>query len=184
MKVVRFDEKGRDISLPDANQTGGNATTMPARTRSLRSRNKPVQELQEQPISTLTQPRPSEPKPKPKTTRRIKMSNRKIRNTDPMAKSIETSRIAASHELSLLREARRNALRNLQAEQDPRKTGLEPDLNDTSEVRHFEVDEQGSLTLIVFDDDTRDAWVLSEVPWDEEGVVQVVAGRAYRVTRV
>lgn len=184
MEVVRFDEKDRDISLPDANQTGDNDATALVSTRSLRPRNKPVQESQEHSISTLTPPESSELKHKPGIKRRIKISNRKNRNKDLMAKGMETSHIAASHELSLLREARRNALRNLQAEQDPRKTALEPDLNDASEVRHFEVDEQGSLTLIVFDDVTRDVWVLSEVPWDEGGDVQIVAGRAYRVTRV
>lgn len=157
-----------------------------------RSKSTPPEALEPPtPAPTPQQPRqrkkltPKKPGPAPKLP---------IIKKSAAAKKAETKRLAATRDLSLLREARRNELKAQQAEQEPEKTALEPNLNDSREVRWFEVDEKGSLTLIVLAlERDVEVWIMEEVAWDGgengerkdlEGGFQVVCGRWYRVTRV
>lgn len=79
-------------------------------------------------------------------------------------------------------KSRRQALREKQAAQSSSLTEHEPNLNG-SEVRHFEVNGQGSLTFILFD--TYEAWVLEEIEEHKyNGTLQMIAGRGYRVLKI
>lgn len=102
---------------------------------------------------------------------------------DPIDPADSTDPRDASQSESTLAHTRRAALRLLQATRYPHLAGIsEPNLNDSSEVRHFEVDSQGSLTFLLLDGG--EAWRLREVSVDSTEKGQMIAGRFYVVERV
>lgn len=82
-------------------------------------------------------------------------------------------------------EARRTLIRGHQAARYAHivASGAEPDLNNPAEVRHFEVDSYGSITLIVFEDGGA-VWRLREVEADSNDKGTMIVGRFYVVTRL